>query len=380
TDRRSRLSLRGRATNSFGILSSSTIDGNLRCRLTRSVSSTTSSSHNPRGADGGDAGDNDEHSHNVSQPSVRCRRNSDPERWQQLRTENTSKLKEVSRSRAKETTQTSSVQYIPCHSTPLDRPHLQPTCADNSNGGSRPASTLLDGLSLGFGFGDGHIVSRPQQFGTFKSPLYAASTEGRTLLTNADQFGMMVSNSPASVLPTNQSSMGFVSGPAAEHVVPSLISGGANPNLLGSRSIFQSSQAPHAAQFSFRPSMLTQATKMMEAEEQCSVIGDGGCRKRKCCLASVTSPWTDDGVTPTATAPMDGFGCAPHTGHPVGQTSTIVESDSMFKNLQRELSTLEQNQQQDATESLSTGPNRQPMSDVSVNELAAYMEHMVHIP
>ncbi|TGZ74393.1 hypothetical protein CRM22_000964 [Opisthorchis felineus] len=324
------------------------------------------------------AGDNDEHSHNVSQPSVRCRRNSDPERWQQLRTDNTSKLKEVSRSRAKETTQTSSVQYITCHST--HKRNLQPTCADNSSGGSRPFSTLLDGLSLGFGFGDGHIVSRSQQFGTFKSPLYAASTEGRTLLTNADQFGMMLSNSPASVLPADQSSMGFISGPAGEHVVPSLVSGGANPNLLGSRSIFQSSQAPHTAQFSFRPSMLTQAAKMMEAEEQCSVIGDGGCRKRKCCLSSVSSPWTDDGVTPTATAPMDGFSCAPHTGHPVGQPSTTVESDSMFKSLQRELSTLEQNQQQDATESLSTGPNRQPMSDVSVNELAAYMEHMVHIP
>ncbi|TGZ74392.1 hypothetical protein CRM22_000963 [Opisthorchis felineus] len=56
TDRRSRLSLRGRATNSFGFLSSSTIDGNLRCRLTHSVSSTTSSSHNPRGAEGGDGG------------------------------------------------------------------------------------------------------------------------------------------------------------------------------------------------------------------------------------------------------------------------------------------------------------------------------------
>ncbi|KAF8561481.1 hypothetical protein P879_10166 [Paragonimus westermani] len=275
---------------------------------------------------------------NDAQPNLRCRRNSDPECWQQIRTgqnvEHTKSSRTPTSTNCSASTTNHSSQFSR-HVTrrlvgrPCVRPGvLSPPNADGSARSVQPTSIRSSAFLHTTQYSSNHLEDNCKNLNANPTPI------------SMNIFPQPIERSHPSAGDSEGSAINFpkfrYSGDSSQWTFRTPFSSSAVPNLTGELSVDSSQQAAPMS------------------------------------LTGKKNPWgVGNAVRNTQ---MDT--ASVHPGGSEEFDPSEPKLMRMMQSLRQELAAL------DDTDSPSSVASRQPLApdDVSVNELAAYMEHMVHIP
>ncbi|KAF7255163.1 hypothetical protein EG68_07343, partial [Paragonimus skrjabini miyazakii] len=273
-----------------------------------------------------------------AQPSSRCRRNSDPECWQQIRTGQ-------------------NVEHIKSSRTPTST-YCSASTTDHSSQSGRHVTMRLVGRPCA----RSGVLSPPNADGSVQSVqsisirssafLHSTQYPSNNLVDNCKNL-----NANPSMIPMNP----FPQPNERSH--PS--AGDSESSALNFPKFRYSGDS---SQWTFRTPFLPPSTSSLTGE-----LNVGSSQQAvPMSLAGKKTPWgIDNSVRSTQ---MDTASVLPGSSEELDPSEPKLMR--MMQSLRQELAAL------DDTDSPSSVASRQPLApdDVSVNELAAYMEHMVHIP